>query len=1232
MSQHFRQVDHPLRRGGLSRPERDNPALDAATAPVDGRGLGDLLRFWYDYARQVNFYSATKGGTDPAVTGDWLDFFRRSIPFQYATIGAFDLEALEDRFRAIYASIETRRTLVSLNPLLDLLLEMAGQLATWKADLAGDVAGLSAIIQGLIDSSLGEPVERLVGLVNGASKWGYRSSMPLGDIGAAFGLPLTATFAVDRSISGRRGSPKNKVLAGRDELAELYRVLWQALEATVDAARDDGRLEDSLRNPASAGTPPSLGLVFSFLLLFRDAQGGLNKLSGKHLDFFYRKTLQLKELPLVNDRAHLIFELGKRVEDSLVLAQGLRFRAGKDAAGQEILFELPEDTVLTKTQVAEVRTLYLDPEKVEDGDIYAAPVANSGDGLGDKFPKGAPPAWPTLGAAAATYTDPETELTTTLPIAEFGLLLASPVFLLKEGKRKVTVTIILGPSVAEEEQFRAVFAGEVVDVFSFEPARGLLAEDYSALFLPYLTTEKEWLPVTGMTVSIGANYPAKELALTLNFTLEPDFPAVLHPELGVLSVAIPGAYPALRLDLNPAQPHRRAWYCHLGQLPVKSVSVTATVCGLRQLAVQNDLATIDPAKPFQPFGPLPKANSSNFYVGSEEVFAKRWTRLDLRLAWLDLPDFTGYYDFYPDPPFVAADVEATVSVRSDFNWVDDPDNSHPLITAGTEVPLTECDALLDDEFLLSLGNSTPLPPCTWPFTLPENISSAASCGVLRLRLGAQDFLHDRFSQAILNVAAENERIVKWNADNEDDDDYPKPLVVINPPYTPTLAGVSIDYQAADSLDDDLRVVHLHPWQGSYAWQGGGAAGAMNATEAMFPLLPTFPHEGHLFLGLSDYQPGELLNLYFELDAPTADPRLEKAEVRWAYLRGNEWIDLLDELQVLADTTDGLLKPGIVRIAVPSAISRAGTTILNPQLHWLRVSVPERSAAVASALLVSTQSAEVVAVTQETNDATRLAEALPAETIAKVLTPVGDLKGLLQPYPSFGGRAPEPSERFDRRVSELLRHKGRAITLNDYESIVLEAFPRVYRVKCLPHTLGVRGDATSDLELAPGYVTLVVIPDVAQVSAVNPFEPRLPAAELEAIREYFLDKISPCVRLHVLNPEYETVRLTLCVRFHPGKSAAFYKKQLQLDLRELLAPWTRAEAGADISFGGRFYYSTAVHFVEELDYVDFVRDLRILDPDTGEPVTYQAARRARSVLTTVNGTTAADTHQIIVLED
>lgn len=1222
MSNNFRHIDHPLRRGGLSRPERDNAALDPATAPPDGRSLGDLLRFWYDYARQVNHYGTDPGDGDPVVTGDWLDFFRKSVPFQYASIGAFDLERLEKRYTDIYDGIETRRTFAALNPMLDLVLEMAGQIASWREDLEADSTGLVTIIDGLIASSLKEPVTQLLGLANGAGGWGYQPTRAGRALATIYGLAPTASFAVDRSISGFRGSPKNKVLAGRKVLAELYRVFWKALEATVLAARNEARLEESLREPLTDDAPPHLGLVFAFLLLYRDTQAGLNSLGDKHLDFFYRKTLLLREQELMPDLAHLILEPARQLEDSLLIAKGLRFKGGKDDKGTEILFELEEDFVLTKTRIAERKTLFLEPDDVDNADIFAASLADTGDGMGGDFPKEVPPAWPTLGAATATYPDPETQAAAALPVAEMGFVLASPVLFLREGKRILTVTITLGASELNTENFEVVFNGvSAEDEPPFMPEDGLKAHPHAKLLVPYLTTEKEWLAVPNTySLTIAPDSVNKTVQIVLTITLEAEFPAVVHPpEPGVVPLTIPKEYPALKLAFNPNQIHRRQWYCHLGQLPVTNVVINATVCGVRRLAVQNDLAVLDAAEPFLPFGPTPKKNSSNFYVGSEEVFAKAWTRLDLRLQWLEDAPPAGYYDNYPTA-FDKANVNAGITYRDGLEWSD----FSAALTAGLfsdnagHTVIADCGPKEDKEVFIRIDNPGDAPrPCPWPLVLPANISQEASHGVLRLRLGDQDFLHDKYPQAILNVAGANVVIAEDGAPDE-------PLPVLNPPYTPTLAGVSLDYTASDSLaDGELNVGHLHPWTGAYEWVLGADAGANEVELAgPAPLLPHFPGEGQLYLGLADYKPGELVNLYFELDAPTADPRKEKATVNWAYLRDNEWLPLADELQVLEDTTDGLIRSGIVKVAPPSDISREGTTVLSGEYHWLRASVPAHADAIAATLRVSARAVAVRAVIGEKNDHTRLAEALDAGALAKVVTPVTGLKGVEQAYPSFSGKAPEAPDHFNRRVSELLRHKGRAITLNDYERIVLEAFPDVYRVKCLTHTLGVRGAADEDLEMAPGHVTLVVIPDVNRVSAVNPFEPRLPAADLEAIREYLSDKVSPCVRLQVLNPEYEKVRLQLSVRFKPGKSTAFYRAKLQRDLRGLLAPWTGGDATGDISFGGRVYYSTAVHFAESLAYVDYVRDLRIVDPATRSPVTFQAARFARSVLTTVNGPSAA----------
>lgn len=1224
MSTNFRHIDHPLRRGGLSRPERENASLLPDAARLDDRGVDDLLRFWYDFARQVNYFDASGSTQDAQVTGDWLDFFRRSIPFQYASIGGYDLEALEQRFQDIVSGVNSRRTLPALNPLLDLLLEMAGQLVSWHRELEEDTGMLSTTLTGLLETNLRDWVATLIGLVNGAARWGYRPSVKTFGLAQSFGLNPRQAVAVDRSISGRRGSPKNKVVYGLEVLEEIYRVLRKALEETVAAARDTAGLEESLRVSSKADTLPHLGLVFTFLLLFQEAQRGLNSLSERHLDFFYRQILQLKALPPQNDRAHVVLELGKRVEESIRVEQQFRLQASKDEAGQAITFATNEELILGKTTVAEVKTLFLDDQP--QGKIHAAPVADLS------------PAWPTVGAAA--------EIPASQPREALGFLLSSPLFLLREGEREITVTI---------------------EFETLQPDKDYDSTVLAELLLPQFSTEEGWLAAPFADDGAPVVTPLLPSGGQLKFSLllPIDLPPVVNPGAEALGLPIPADYPALRIDFNPEIAEQMAWYCHLGQLPVRDIRVRTRVCGHRQLILQNDLALLDPAKPFQPFGPIPSANHANFYVGSEELFVKRWTGIDLHLNWQDLPeDITAHYVGYDTPPTGWEAFAVQVAELQQRSWTEL--GGEALFIEDDTASVVGCAERPPNSIRMGLGDGTPPhSACPWPLSVTEGLKTDTQCGFLRLRLGNQDFLHDQYAAALAAYArAQNEQAeqaeqaddvlkglteiksqiatikgkvnevslaeeeTQEDLDEVDDkidtllDDIntlqqaPQSAPLPNPPYTPTLAALSLDYTAEDALEHDLQFTQLHPWPGAYKNLGGAAGNP-------FPLLPAYPGEGHLYVGLADYVPGEQVNLYFELDPATADPRLDKAAIHWSYLRDNEWMPLQEGTQVLSDTTDGLLRAGIVRIAVPTDISRSETTILSPVYHWLRVYVPARAAAIAATLHLSARAVEATFVPTTDNQLQRLQAPLPAETIAKPVVPLIGLKGATQAFPSFGGRAPEPTGHFHRRVSELLRHKGRAITLHDYERLVLGEFPDVYRVKCLTHTRGFRGDAARDLELAPGHVTLVVVPDLSRINAVNPFEPRLPAATLTEIKGYLAGKICPQIELTVLNPEYEPVRLTLCVSLRPGRSEAFYYRQLQRDLQALLAPWTRPETGTDITFGGRFYYSTAVQFVEQLDYIDYVEDLRILrDNGTAEPdrLTYQQARYARSVLTTVNGTT------------
>lgn len=1240
----FSENKNKLKRGGLSRPERVNDALSPEQINIDDRGLGDLLRFFYAYARQVNYYQ----DSDTFQKGDWLPFFQKSVPFQYANIAGYDLEDLDTQYQELAESIASRLTFASLNPLFDFLFEISDQLARWHKDLELDNAGLKAAIDNLIETNLRSWFSRLVALANSGSKWGYQRP-PLTDRQIeAYGISQVDQFAVDRAILVLRGSLKHRVLAARSILEEIYRVFWKGMEATVQTAGEEERLERSLTNEGASNHTPHLGLVFAFLKLFEKVQGSLNRLSTSHLDFFYRKTLKLKELPHEHDKAHVVFELAKQAEKAILIEKGVRFKAGKDNNGQEIFYALPEDTIVGKATVAEVKTLFIDqgrtsakiPKTLQG--VYAAPVANSGDGLGEAFSKEGIPSWSTVGAKPSKFLDPDTNTIKDHPHARLGFLVASKVLLLREGSRTITVTITLGNEVCLDNTIDSI-----------------------PLFDLYLSTEKGWEKLSGNQ----PNWTLSGSTLSTTFTLAPDFPAVIFPEEDVLGGDYGHQLPLLKAELNPqlalhpvaaGETPIDSWYWELRQQEIVEVALSVKVCDVRQLVVQNDLSVMDANKPFQPFGPLPKAESSKFYIGNEEIFCKNWEQIDVNILWKDLPDpLVNHYDGYSNVPVSERPTEANVTVNvellSEQNWIGGT-SRQIFQDSGTALP-ANC-AVMDGQVRMSLPSSsfTNWTPCSSIPPLQNGYTNDLECGFLRMELGIRDFLHDKYAQAILeqtlklskipelkDLITEQETLLDsaWvEVVNNDDADAAEPFVrdaetisdsllsiinsmtdptsdveIPNEPYTPTIESIRLDYSANDSVTTgDAEFIHLHPWEGTYEQMTIEPA----SDEPITPtLLPCFLDEGSLHIGLTNYDPGSLLQLYFAMEPSTADPTMDKAIVCWEYLRANQWHPLRQDVEVLSDTTSGLIQSGIVKLAIPTKISREGTTIMPKHLHWLKARVLLRTPAISETLLVSAQGAELLFAPGEQNDLERLAAPLAAETIAKPEAPISNLKGLTQYHPSFGGRAPEAPDSYNTRISEHLRHKGRAITIQDYERLVLGQFPQVYRVKCLNHTLGRRGEQ-EDYELCPGFVTLVVIPDLGKVRAVDIYQPRLPAADLQAIKDFLQDRLSPFIRLEVLNPIYETIRVDAKVRFYPGRSTTFFQEQLQADLRSFLAPWSAngESPEEDISFGGKIYYSTVLHFMESLSYVDVVINLRLIDQN-GQEVEFVEAQNARSVLTTTS---------------
>ncbi|HMF73248.1 MAG TPA: hypothetical protein VK616_17330, partial [Flavitalea sp.] len=222
-----------------------------------------------------------------------------------------------------------------------------------------------------------------------------------------------------------------------------------------------------------------------------------------------------------------------------------------------------------------------------------------------------------------------------------------------------------------------------------------------------------------------------------------------------------------------------------------------------------------------------------------------------------------------------------------------------------------------------------------------------------------------------------------------------------------------------------------------------------------------------------------------------------------------------------------------------------------------------------------------------NDKLRLNEPLAAGSITKLTDADPSVKTVNQPYDSFAGREPEEEKHFYTRVSELLRHKGRAIQKWDYERITLENFPTIYKVKCINHSFALDAKKFhNDFPVAPGYVLLAVIPDLNQLKAGNSFEPKAPVSLLDDIEDYVSSRTSPFVRLRAMNPRYERIQICLKVKLYKGRDEVFYKEKLKEDILEFLAPWAIGEY-SKLSFGQCINRSDLLRFIEGLDYVDYI---------------------------------------------
>ena len=992
-------------------------------------------------------------------------------------------------------------------------------------------------------------------------------------------------------------------------LRSTYFALSHALTRIEDMAREAWKL-----SLASGVHDPAAALLIAFCQMLGRVQERINQFTERLTDFYYHDCLRMAPRAAKPDSVHLLFERDPAYGPPVVTPAGAVFLTGP-ASGPAVQFVADSALTITDLKVQDLRTLRLQRDRLITPECrFGYATRAKVDGFDADVGRGDDVGQVPIALLGAD----ERGATRKGRDARIGLAIASPVLWLKEGEREVRLTLtfehgderiedlleamqkapdeaafspILGRLFArwvlpqkprlDSDALAAIRAraAELMDTSQFNVRNGVVddardgrfeRERHSAVnpfilmlarqepgydddrrrslirdelvenvFDVALSTADGWHKIYRpvLVEAAPATDPQRDTMCIL-FALSNEDPPITPCSPQVHGDEWPTEAPILRLRVNQ---HAAMFpYSLLGGAIVRALDLQVKVSGVRDVQAYNQLGPLDPTRPFAPFGPLPNT-ASYLVVGAPELARKYVTSLTVLPEWAALPahGFEQHYEAY-DEDFSAEAFTVDTSIMRDGLWGGTGGRRARLFVEGA--PPQGLPIAIDLTDLRA----------RWRPDGPDFQASAnARNSLVKLQLAtpAGGFGHEAFPPLLTRSVSAKRKVGDWRK-------TPLP----QPPYTPLMERLTLSYTAGARIElGDVgsaraargeAVLHLHPF--------GLEEIHPASPDRAHPLVPACGRDGNLFIGLSGAQALGVLTLFFDLRRDAAVEALARRKPRpkleWSWLAGDRWRPL-EHRRILSDTTAGFLTAGIVALDLPPGMTN-DNRCMPDGLFWLRLSCDAASGSFATLKAVRSQALRATRVLGETAPEGPLA---PGSITLKSLTLPGVL-ALEQPEGGIGLRRAETVDQFRTRAGERLRHKQRASTPWDYERLVLEAYPGVHKVLCLPN----REDVTA--AHAPGKVLVVVVPNGPRNDPRYATRPlRANPLDLDAIEAYLRQRASPAVELKVRSASYDLIQVRCRLSFKPHVDIGDAVRRINAGLISHLSPWYDTGRGPEFGW-------------------------------------------------------------------
>jgi hypothetical protein len=208
--------------------------------------------------------------------------------------------------------------------------------------------------------------------------------------------------------------------------------------------------------------------------------------------------------------------------------------------------------------------------------------------------------------------------------------------------------------------------------------------------------------------------------------------------------------------------------------------------------------------------------------------------------------------------------------------------------------------------------------------------------------------------------------------------------------------------------------------------------------------------------------------------------------------------------------------------------------------------------------------------------------VPAGAVRELRSGVGFVQSVANPIAAGGGAAAETLRGARDRSAQIVRHRDRAVSFEDYEWLALSASSEVARVRALPLE-GPQGRG------ARGFVGIVLVPHSRDA---QPFaSPELCRNVLAVLARRAPAGIAGGLR--IVDPTYVPVGVSAEILPLNADEAGRVEARVRTRLSGFLHPLTGGHAGRGWDFGESVYLSDIAALMEETPGVDAVRFLQLM---------------------------------------